>query len=146
VYCYFKTKDDLIRAVVQAHADLLRSGVDALERQHRSPRARLKGLVRVLAGLRKLIAQYGCPYGNLSSELSRGAAGSDHVAAPLMQIPLDWATQQFRAMGRRDAHDLALELVAAYQGGAILSSSLGRPEILTRIARRLTGWIEGIEA
>ena len=51
-----------------------------------------------------------------------------------MRIPLDWAEQQFRAMGRRDAHDLAVELVATYQGSALLSN--------TRQARRLERWID----
>ncbi|MGH9026913.1 MAG: hypothetical protein ACRDWD_12475 [Acidimicrobiia bacterium] len=49
-----------------------------------------------------------------------------------MQIPLDWAEQQFRATGRRDAHDLAVELVASYQGSAVLTSALGQPELMAR--------------
>jgi hypothetical protein len=47
-----------------------------------------------------------------------------------MQIPLGWAEQQFRAMGRRDARDLAVELVASYQGSAVLTSALGQPELM----------------
>lgn len=146
VYYYFKAKEDLIAAAVQAHADQLTSGVAALEMQHRSPRARLKALVGVLAGHRDLIARYGCPYGTLSSELSKRAGGSDLAAAPLMRIPLDWAEQQFRAMGRRDSRDLASQLIALYQGAAVLSSSLGQPEVMARFARRLTKWIDGLEA
>jgi hypothetical protein len=63
-----------------------------------------------------------------------------------MQIPLGWAEQQFRAMGRRDAHDLAVELVASYQGSAVLTSTLGQPELMARQARRLQRWIEGLHA
>jgi hypothetical protein len=63
-----------------------------------------------------------------------------------MQIPLDWAEQHFRAMGRRDAHDLAVELVAAYQGSAVLTSALGQPELMARQARRLQRWIEALHA
>jgi len=47
-----------------------------------------------------------------------------------MQILLGWAEQQFRAMGRRDAHDLAVELVACYEGSAALTSTLGQPELM----------------
>jgi PPOX class probable F420-dependent enzyme len=124
VYYYFKTKDDIIDAVVQAHADQLSSAITALERKHRSPKARLKGLVaNVLTEPRELVAHDGCPYGTLSSELAEQPDGSDPLAAPLMQIPLDWAEQQFRAMGRRDARDLAVELVVAFQGTAVVASS-----------------------
>lgn len=63
-----------------------------------------------------------------------------------MQIPLDWAEHQFRAMGRRDAHDLAVELVASYQGSAVLTSAFGQPELMARQARRLQGWIQALHA
>lgn len=144
VYYYFKAKDDIVAAVVDARARQLRSLFATLESRHRSPRTRLKALMGVLAEQRDLIARYGCPYGTLSSELARRAEGPDHVAAPLLQIPLGWAEQQFRAMGRRDARDLAAELVAAYQGSAVLSSALGRPEIMARRVRRIERWVDGL--
>ena len=67
-------------------------------------------------------------------------------AAHLMQILLDWAEQQFRAMGRRDAHDLAVELVASYEGSAVLASALRQPGLMTRQVRRLQTWIEALRA
>jgi TetR/AcrR family transcriptional regulator, transcriptional repressor for nem operon len=146
VYYYFKTKDDIIAAVVQAHGERLESTLTELEQRHRSPRARLKALVGVLAERADETARYGCPYGTLSSELVKGAEAPDPLATPLMQIPLDWAEQQFRALRRRDAHDLAVELVAAYQGSAVLASTLGQPELMARQARRLQRWIEALPA
>jgi AcrR family transcriptional regulator len=146
VYYYFKAKDDIVGAVVQGHVDELASGVAALERRHRTPKARLRALVRVLAERRDVIARYGCPYGTLCTELVKRTDGPDPLAAPLMQVPLRWAERQFRAMGRRDAHDLAVELVASYQGSAVLSSALGEPELMTRQARRLERWIEALDA
>jgi AcrR family transcriptional regulator len=146
VYYYFKTKDDIIGAVVQAHGDRLESTLAELERRHRSPKARLKALMGVLAERADSTAQYGCPYGTLCSELAKGADGSDPLAAPLMLILLDWAEQQFRAMGRRDAHDLAVELVASYEGSAVITSALGEPELMARQARRLQRWIEALHA
>jgi TetR/AcrR family transcriptional regulator, transcriptional repressor for nem operon len=142
VYYYFKTKEDIIGAVVRAHADRLDSTLTELEARHRTPRTRLKALVDVLAGRADETARYGCPYGTLTAELAKRAEGKDRLGAPLMQTPLDWAEQQFRALGRRDAHDLAVELVAAYQGSAVLASALGQPELMVRQARRLRRWID----
>lgn len=144
MYYYFKAKDDIVAAVVQTHADQLTSALAELEQGHRSPRTRLKALVGVLAERRDAIARYGCRYGTLCSELAK--LGEDPVAAPLMRIPLDWAEQQFRAMGRRDARDLAVELVASYQGSAVLASALAQPELMARQARRLERWIESLHA
>jgi AcrR family transcriptional regulator len=146
LYYYFKTKDDIIAAVVQTHRDQLESTLAELDRRHRSPKARLKALVDLLAERADATAQHGCPYGTLSSELAKQAEGSDPLAAPLMQIMLDWAEQQFRAIGRRDAHDLAIELVASYEGTAVLTNALRQPELMTRQAQRLKNWIGALHA
>jgi hypothetical protein len=58
---------------------------------------------------------------------------------------LDWAEVQFRAMGRSDARELAVELVAGYEGSAVLSSALSQPELMARQARRLQRWIERLD-
>jgi AcrR family transcriptional regulator len=146
LYYYFKTKDDIIGAVVQTHADQLQSTLAGLEHRHRSPKARLKALMGVLAERADSTAQYGCPYGTLSSELAKEVEGSDPLAASLIQMLLDWAEQQFRAVGRRDARDLAVELIAAYEGSAVLSNVLGQSELMARQARRLQRWIEALHA
>jgi len=62
-----------------------------------------------------------------------------------MQIQLDWTEQQFRAIGRRDANDLAVDLLVGYQGSAVLTNALGQPELMSRQARRLEKWIDNLE-
>jgi hypothetical protein len=47
-----------------------------------------------------------------------------------MAIPLAWIEEQFRLMGRRDAHDLAIEFLASYQGTAVLTHALREPALL----------------
>jgi AcrR family transcriptional regulator len=146
MYYYFKTKDDLVAAVVEARGEQLRSATAALQRRHGSPKARLKALVGLLADERDTIADHGCPYGTLCIELAKHPRESNPLTAPLMEILLDWIEQQFRAMGRRDAHDLALELVVAYQGSAVLTNALGQPEVMANQARRLERWINALQA
>ena len=145
VYYYFKTKDDIVGAVVEDRGAQLESTFAELERRHRSPKARLKALVAGFAERADATAQYGCPYGTLSSELAKRDDGSDALAAPLMQIQLDWVEQQLRDMGRRDTHDLAVDLIAAYEGSTILASTLGQPELMARQTRRLQRWIDTLQ-
>jgi AcrR family transcriptional regulator len=144
VYYYFKTKDDIVSAVVQTQTQQIESTLAELERRHRSPKARLKALIRFLAEHADSTAQYGCPHGTLSTEMAKQAERSDLIAAALMQVQLDWAEQQFQAMGRRDAHDLAVELLVGYQGSAVLTNALGQPDLMTRQARRLEKWIDAL--
>jgi AcrR family transcriptional regulator len=145
MYYYFKTKDDIVAAIVEARADQLRSATAALTRRHGSPKARLKALVSLIAADPETIADCGCPYGTLCTDLAKQARDSDPLSAPLMQILLDWTEQQFHAMGRPDAHDLAVELVVAYQGSAVLTNALRQPEVMARQARRLEKWINTLK-
>ena len=47
-------------------------------------------------------------------------------------------------MGRRDARDLAVALIAAYQGIALLTNTFRHPEFVVREARRLERWIDSL--
>jgi TetR/AcrR family transcriptional regulator, transcriptional repressor for nem operon len=143
VYYYFKTKDELIEAVIESHAQEIEAVLASLER-HRTPKARLKALLRVLTDQRDLVARYGCPQGSLCQELEKRDDGLDGTAARLLQISIDWAEQQFRLLGRRDARDLAVSMIAAYQGISLVTNTLREPELMVREARRLERWIDSL--
>jgi AcrR family transcriptional regulator len=145
MYYYFKTKDDIVAAVVEARTEEIRSATAALQRRHGSPKARLKALVALLAESRDRIADHGCPLGTLCTELANQPGQSPSLTAPLMHTLLDWAEQQFHAMGRRDARDLALELVISYEGSALLTNALAQPELMAHEARRLEKWINALQ-
>jgi AcrR family transcriptional regulator len=144
VYYYFKTKDEIIDAVVQSHLHTIRTTLAAIEADHRTPKARLKALVKMLTGEREAIAEYGCPQGSLCSEVNKRSSGNDHFAADLMRVPLTWAEEQFRLMGCRDANERAVTLMATYQGAALLSNTLGDPALMLRESRRLGRWIDSL--
>ncbi|MGA7416743.1 MAG: TetR/AcrR family transcriptional regulator [Acidimicrobiales bacterium] len=143
IYYYFKTKDELVEAVIQGVSQDLQRQFAALE-THRSPKGRLKALVHSLTDQRELVAQYGCPMGSLCSELDKRTDGLDLTAASLFSAILDWAELQFRDMGRRDARDLAVALLAAYQGISLLTNTLRDPELMVREGRRLDRWIDSL--
>jgi len=92
----------------------------------------------------ELAAQYGCPQGTLCSELDKRADPLARDAAMLMEIPIDWAERQLQEMGRRDARDLGVAVIASYQGISLLTNTLREPELMTREARRLARWIDSL--
>jgi AcrR family transcriptional regulator len=142
VYYYFKTKDDVVAAVIEAHAQQIKTTLATIDAHHRSPRSRLKAFVREFTAQSEIVAQYGCPLGGLCSELGKRVKQSSFTEAELMRLPIAWAEQQFRSLGRRDAHDLALDLLAAYEGSALLANTLRDPDVLSKAARRLDRWID----
>jgi AcrR family transcriptional regulator len=142
VYYYFKTKDDIIAAVIEAHVQQSKAALASIDSTHRSPKSRLKALVGEYADQSEVIALYGCPHGSLCSELDKRPGAPDFALAELMRVPIEWAEEQFRALGQRNAHDLAVSLIAAYEGSALLANTFRDPDILTREARRLNRWID----
>ncbi|GII79566.1 TetR family transcriptional regulator [Sphaerisporangium rufum] len=143
VYYYFKTKDELVQAAIDAHAARLGEMIAALDRL-RTPQERLKALIGGWVGQRDLAVRYGCPFGTLCSELDKRADGLDRTAAEVMRILIDWAERQFRSMGRADAGELAVQLMATYQGMSLLTNTFRDPEIMTVQGRRLADWIDSL--
>jgi TetR/AcrR family transcriptional regulator, transcriptional repressor for nem operon len=145
VYYYFKTKNDIVRAVVEAHLSGARAMLAAVESAHHDPRMRLKSLFAAFAGQGEQVARYGCPEGSLCTELDKLPDGPG-LAAELMRVPVDWAERQFSALGRADARDLAIEVIARYQGSALLASTFRDPELLARESARVAAWLDTITA
>lgn len=142
VYYYFKTKDEVIAAVIEAHVQQIKTTLAFIDAHHRSPRSRLKAFVREFTAQSEIVAQHGCPLGGLCSEIGKRVRQSSFAEADLMRLPIAWAEQQFRSLGRRDAHDLAVDLLAAYEGSALLANTLQDPGLLSSAARRINHWID----
>ncbi|HEV8461461.1 MAG TPA: TetR/AcrR family transcriptional regulator [Gaiellaceae bacterium] len=141
VYYYFKTKDDLVDAVLESRAAQIHETLEGFAKK-RTPQARLKALAHGWVDVAETVAQFGCPLGTLSSEL-----GKSPVATPdgsLFEPIVDWIETQLRELGRRDARDLAFELLARIQGGALLGQSFREPDILVRQTRRTDRWIDSL--
>ena len=143
VYYYFKTKDALLQAVIETHLAGQRSTLAAIDDAHDEPSDRLKTLFGALAAQGELIARHGCPHGSLCMELDKRAEGPG-LAAELVRVPLDWTERQFRALGRQDARDLAVQLIARYQGTALLTSTLRDPDLMVAEGRRVAQWIDDL--
>jgi len=143
VYYYFKTKDELVAAAVGSHEEMMSSAFAELD-NHRTPRARLKAYIRLLTEQRDLVAASGCPQGSLCSELDKRGDALAGECARMLAMPIDWAEQQFREMGRRDARDLAVALIASYQGIALLTNTFRDPEMMVRESKRLERWIDSL--
>ncbi|MFE2322741.1 TetR/AcrR family transcriptional regulator [Streptomyces sp. NPDC059385] len=146
VYYYFKTKDELVLAALSehsAHLDELTGRLDRLP----DPRDRLRTLIKAWVDQREVAARYGCPTGTLAVELDKRADGTlDAEAGTVIRRLLEWAGDQFRALGLPDPDDLAVTLVSAYQGMSLLANALRDPELMTRQGALLLRWLDSLQA
>ncbi len=82
--------------------------------------------------------------GSLTSELDKRTDDLHTRAAAVLEQLIGWAQRQFEAMGRPDARELAVTLVATYEGIALLANTLGDPGLVSAEGRRLERWIDDL--
>ena len=143
VFYYFKTKDAIVAAVIAAYGDTQGTVSGELDRR-RTPQARLKALIRTWVDRRELFASHGCPIGSLASELGKRDDELSGEASQVLLGLIGWAQEQFEAMGRDDARELAVALIAAYEGIALLANTLHDPSLVSSEGRRLERWIDAL--
>jgi TetR/AcrR family transcriptional regulator, transcriptional repressor for nem operon len=61
-----------------------------------------------------------------------------------MALYTDWAEEQFLLMGKKDARDLAITLIAVFQGASLLTNTFRDPAIMNSQARGLQRWIDSL--
>jgi TetR/AcrR family transcriptional regulator, transcriptional repressor for nem operon len=84
--------------------------------------------------------------GTLCAELGKCDTAPGRDPADVFAVIIDWAEGQFREMGRSDARDLAVSLIAGIQGAALLASAFKDPTILVRQGRGLQRWVDSLAA
>jgi TetR/AcrR family transcriptional repressor of nem operon len=145
VFYYFRTKDAIVASVIAAYGNNQGTLYGMLDRR-RTPQARLKALIRTWVDRRELFASHGCPIGSLASELGKRDDELRAEAGNVLLRMIAWVQEQFEAMGRRDARELAVALIAAYEGIALLASTLHDPALVSAEGRRLERWIDTLAA
>jgi len=148
VYYYFKTKEALAEAVIAAHELALRERFASWTSAHRDPRERLRCLVRAPLDASDQVIQFGCPHGSLCQELEK--LGPDAPLAKagtrLLAVYIDWADEQFRALGcrKRESRALAADLVASIQGTMLVAHTMRSTALLTQQLSRVERWLDDV--
>jgi len=146
VYYYFKTKEALAEAVIASHEAALRERFASWTSAHRDPKLRLRRLVRAPLDALDGVIQFGCPHGSLCQELEKLGADAPlaKAGARLLAVYIDWASEQFRALGcgRRESQALAADLVASVQGTMLIAHTLRSPDLLAHQLRRVERWLD----
>jgi TetR/AcrR family transcriptional regulator, transcriptional repressor for nem operon len=142
VYYYFKTKEEIGEAIIGerlSQVKALRRKLDTMD----SPRERLGAFVQMTFDNRETLARGGCPIGTLCTELHKEEGPLATQSAVLFTELLAWLKQQFEALDKGvDSQGLAVHLLSALQGIAVLAHTLRDPAIVATEAKRLQGWIQ----
>ncbi len=142
-YYHFKTKDEILDAVIQRRLIKTRAMLDAWEKDGADPKARIISFIEILIRNRTDIMAHGCPVGTLCAELSKLDHAAKDDAAKLFTLFSQWLAGQFTALGlQQDADRYAMHLLAMSQGVAALATAF-RDEIYIRDeVSRMRDWLD----
>lgn len=142
-YYHFKTKDEILDAVIDRRRVKVQAMLDGWEAEGRTPVERVRRFVHILIANQTAILRHGCPIGTLSTELIKLNHTAQDRAAGLFTLFRDWLARQFRAMGwGADADALAMWVLAHSQGVATLANAFRDDAFLQREVADLCAWLE----
>jgi TetR/AcrR family transcriptional regulator, transcriptional repressor for nem operon len=143
VYYYYKTFDELVGAVIAWRVAQIRQVLGDLDRRA-NPKTRLKALAATWVDAAPQVTEHGCPIGSLACELSKDDDELSAQGGQMIRELLDWMERQFRELGRRDARELAVTMLGAIQGAALLANTLRDEAMFHREIRRIRRWVDDV--
>ncbi len=143
-YYHFKSKDDILGAVITRRLAATRAMLDNWEADA-SPEARIMSFIRILATNRIEIMASGCPVGTWNTELAKLDHAAKARAADIFGLYRDWLSNQFAALGHdSEADALAMHLLGRSQGVAVMASTFRDESFVTTEVASLEDWIQGL--
>ncbi len=144
VYYYFKTKDDILKAVVLKRSAVLQELFTTWDQQFAQAKDRLRAFIRHSIESADTTARFGCEMGSLCQELGKYSGELSHLAAELMHKTLNWVESQFKALGKNEetASTLAKYLISSMQGVSLLTLTFKDPSLIQRQSKNLENWLE----
>ncbi len=142
-YFHFKTKDEILDAVINRRLADTRKMLDRWEIEGKNPADRIRSFVYILIANRADIKRYGCPVGTLCSELGKLIHAAQPEANELFTLFRTWLRRQFVLLGRdQDADALAMHLLARSQGVATLANSFQDEDFIRQEVDQMCAWLD----
>ena len=142
-YHHFKTKDEILDAVIGARLDGTRSMLERWEIEGKGPADRIRSFIHILVANQTEIMRYGCPVGTLCTELAKLGHASQAEATKLFTLFRTWLRRQFTLLGREaDADALAMHLLARSQGIATLANAFHDEKFIRQEVEQMCDWLE----
>ena len=146
VFYYFKAKDDLARAVVDAWCILLAGYLADLDCEN-DPWRRMVGFINQARVMRELYVTLGCPLAGLTRDLRREGDTLKGEVARIYGVQLQWLATQFVQGGASStvAEKCSRELMTQYHGAILLAYTQGDVSFIDQETARLKKWLRLVQ-
>jgi len=140
-YYYFKTKDDILGAVVDSRLRGIKEFIQNCNETEVDPQSRLIAFTNMLEYNKDNVVEFGCPIGTLSSELAKDDEGLQQTSRAVFEEMRAWITEQFSALGCDKADDLAMDMLARMQGISVMCCAFKDVAFLDRSHEEVKAWV-----
>ena len=140
-YYYFKTKDDILDAVVETRVKTFSDMLRQCEEKTHDPRERILCFAEMLTTYEDSVLKVGCPIGSLSAELAKDEGDVQQASRAVFILLREWLSQQFSALKLSDTDNRAMDLLARMQGISLMACTFEDKAFLRRSHNDLKTWI-----
>lgn len=143
-YYYFKTKEDILAAVVDARLVEFKEMLQSCEKSTSDPLQRLHALTQFPLQHEAQLLQYGCPIGSLSSELvkEQDTEISQARLTAVFDLLKSWIEEQLSKLGQDSRSDeIAKDLLAKMQGVILIANVYKDSDFLHRGTKDIQSWL-----
>ncbi|AEV81208.1 transcriptional regulator [Actinoplanes sp. SE50] len=145
-YYHFKTKDDILAAVIDARLAERRRMLDRWEAEEPTPAGRIRKYIEIPLANRADVQMYGCPVGTLTTELAKLDHASFVEANSVFTLFRTWLREQFALLGHESEADaLAMHVIAFSQGVATLANAFRDEGFIWREVKQMSDWLTAYE-
>ncbi|MBT2456837.1 TetR/AcrR family transcriptional regulator [Streptomyces sp. ISL-86] len=142
-YHHFKTKDDILGAVIEVRLQSTRAMLADWQRDESDPAERVRRFVGIVITNGADIQDFGCPVGTLTNELAKLDHSARLRAVAVFDLFRTWLRTQFEELGFSvEADDLAMHILAFSQGVATLSNAFHDERFVQQEVDRLHTWLD----
>lgn len=142
-YHHFKSKDDILNAVIELRLNNARDMICQWETQSDSPKDRIKCYINIVIENKNKIKRFGCPLGSLCLELNKLQHLSRSGATRVFEVFRVWLREQFEQMGLQEESDFkALHVLAWSQGVATLANAYRDDHYIMQEVKQMEQWLD----
>ena len=145
-YFYFRTKEELLDAVVRTRMERMAKHLDTLHHDYPDPRERLHRIADAPFNDRHEVAQYGCPMGTLSAELSKLTPRGHNALTSMYSLMIMSIQHCLLGLGlnQDDAERQARQMLTRLQGAANLAHTFKDVNWLESEIASIHDWIDSL--
>lgn len=140
---YFKTKDEVLVAVIQYRVSEMQAMLKKWELEFPTPLERLKRYAQIISNVKNEVIHYGCPMGTLNSELGKVQQALQGISKQQFIIFEQWIKKQFQAMGcTKNASELTIHLMVCTQGISTMAYVHQDTRLIQKEVKSIINWLD----